>query len=66
MLSRQERNGTLQRINVQENIINRWGMQLIQEKRQALCRLCVNSPCALLPITLAGTDCPYFRDDFQP
>lgn len=48
---------------LQKIIIDRFGREIINEKRATLCKNCVDyrKPCWLLPLTSTGEDCPYFK-----
>ena len=46
---------------IQTEIRERWGEEAIREARVRLCSECKEFGCFLLPLTLRGEDCPYFR-----
>jgi hypothetical protein len=54
----------LTRVHLQDQILAKFGPEKIAEFRDRLCDGCAfvvlhGRPCALLPITFEGTDCPY-------
>ncbi len=34
---------------------------LLKENEEKFCRKCITGQCTLIPVTLKGGDCPYFR-----
>lgn len=50
---------------IQLRIEEKFGVELIEQKRQELCANCAEKPktdnCNLYPITTNGNNCPYFR-----
>ena len=51
------------REQAQKKIIEKLGLQSIEEAREKLCKHCSRRPgCLLLPKCLDGSDCPYFQN----
>jgi len=46
---------------IQAEIRERWGEKAIREAKVRLCSKYKVRDCFLLPLTLRGEDCPYFR-----
>lgn len=58
---RPDANAALTRRETQKEIIVRWGEDYVRQARLRLCTDCDNrSRCFLYPVSLDGTDCPYF------
>lgn len=52
---------TRELLTLQQEIIEKFGEEAIQEARKRLCSKCKEDSCFLYPITTKGEDCPYFK-----
>jgi len=51
------------RVQIQKQIIERWGQEHIDEASKRLCEKCRSFlRCELYPICSDGCDCPYFHE----
>jgi len=50
-----------ERQTIQKEIKERYGEVAIRKARVRLCSECKERNCSLLPLTLKGEDCPYFK-----